>query len=176
MNRSTRSRPECRRTLGLRDDDARRAVLVSFGGFGSGRFRGSPEEDLSSYVFVGLEPGAPQGFPGEWIVLGRPSPVAHEDLMRACDAVIGKAGFSTVAEALAHDTRFLYLPRAEFPEVPVLEDGLKRHGCARAMPRADFDAGRWRAHLDALFRQPAASQGLPCDGADRIAETLLGML
>lgn len=174
VNRSTRTREACRAALGVEPGDPRRLVLVSFGGFGSGPFRGDRGEDLSQYLFVGLEPGAPRDFPGEWIVLGRPSPVAHEDLMHACDAVVGKAGFGTVAEALVHRTRFLYLPRANFPEVPILEAGLERLGCAAPMPRDDFEGGRWRPHLDALFDRPPPPAPPPADGASHVVDCLAG--
>jgi L-arabinokinase len=173
VNHSARSRADCRAALGVGPTDARRLVLVSFGGFGSGHFAGDRGEDLSGYLFVGLEPGAPRDFPGEWIVLGRPSPIAHEDLMQACDAVVGKAGFGTVAEALVHRTRFLYLPRANFPEVPILEAALERHGCAAPMPRSDFERGRWRPHLDALFERPPPPPPPPSNAAPLLAQHLL---
>jgi hypothetical protein len=171
-NRSRLSRAAARARLGVDEDDPRRLVLVSFGGFGSGGFRGGGD-DLSAYRFVALDPGTPGSPPGDAIALPRPCPIPHEDLMCACDAVIGKAGYSTIAEALVHDTRFLYLPRANFPEAPVLQRGLERLGCARAMPRADFEAGRWRAHLDALFASPGPGPGPSADGAERIADALL---
>ena len=41
------------------------------------------------------------------------------------------------------------------------------------MPRADFAAGRWRAHLDALFAQPDAREAMATDGAETLAEALL---
>lgn len=179
VNRARRSRRLCRAALGVGADDARRLVLVSFGGFDSPAFdgrEGDPPDALSDYLFVALEPGAPRDFPGEWIVLERPCPIAHEELVAACDALIGKAGFGSVAEALAHDTRFLYLPRADFPEVPWLQHGLQRHGCARPMPRHDFEAGRWSAHLAALFARPAPRCELACDADGAIADALLERL
>jgi L-arabinokinase len=176
VNRSRRSRLECRSELGVSARDPRRLVLVSFGGFGSAAVRVDGAEDLSAYLFVGLGGPAPAGFPGQWIDVARPSPLPHEDLVHACDAIVGKAGYGTIAEALAHGRRFLFLPRADFPEVPVLEEALLRHGCARAMPRDDFASGRWRAHLDALFAQPEAPCELACNGADAIAEALLARI
>jgi L-arabinokinase len=176
VNHSARSRAACRAALGVAPTDPRRLVLVSFGGFGSGHFAGARGEDLAGYLFVGLEPGAPRDFPGEWIVLRRPAPVAHEDLMQACDAVLGKAGFGTVAEALVHRTRFLYLPRANFPEVPILEAALERLGCAAPMPRSDFESGRWRPHLDALFDRPPPPPPPRSDAAPLLATRLLPAL
>jgi hypothetical protein len=146
-------------------------VLVSFGGFGSGPLRGTADEDLSGYVFTGFGP-RPPGFGGEWIAVDQPAPIRHEDLMRACDAILGKPGYGTVAEVIAHRTRFLYLPRSDFREIPLLERGLDRHACARSMPREEFARGRWRPHLDALFAMPEAREAMPAHGAEVIADAL----
>jgi L-arabinokinase len=175
VNRSPKSRAACREDLGMRSDDPRRLVLVSFGGFARGPIAGGGGDDLSPFVFaiIGTKPA---GVGGEWLALPSPSPIAHEDLMCACDAVIGKTGYGTVAEALAHRVRFLYLPRQGFPEVPLLEAGLTRLGCARAMPRADFEAARWRRHLDALFAMESTAEPIATDGAEFIADALLERL
>jgi L-arabinokinase len=168
---SQRTRAECREALA--PEDGRRWVLVSFGGFGSGPVSGLSAADTDGYRFVALDLEAPPGFDGEWVTVRRPSPVAHEDLMNACDAVIGKAGFSTIAEAMAHRTRFLYLPRSNFPEVPILEEGLLAWGGAQPMSRADFEAGRWRPDLDAIFAAEKPPEVAPCNGAELIARSLL---
>jgi UDP:flavonoid glycosyltransferase YjiC (YdhE family) len=118
----------------------------------------------------------PQGFRGDWRRLPSPSTIPHEELVAACDAVIGKLGYSTVAEVLAHRTRFLYLSRADYTESPVLESGLQRDGCARAIPRDDFFAGRWREHLEALLAQPLPAQPAAANGAEIIAAQLLERL
>ena len=171
MNRSSRDRAACRADLGLAAADSRRVVLVSFGGLGPGTIAVSEPEDLAGYVFVGM--GAPPpGFRGAWIELPSPSRAPHEHLVAACDAILGKPGYSSVAEALAHRRRFLALPREDFREAVVLQEGLERLGCARAMPREDFAAGRWRAHLDLLFAQPPTFAEIRCDGADVIADAL----
>jgi hypothetical protein len=177
VNRSRRTRRACRAALGVEPADRRRLVLVSFGGFGGASLLGSAARgDVSGYRFVALEPNAPRGLPGDWMFLPRPSPLPHEDIMRACDAVIGKAGYGTVAEAIAHRTRFLFLPRRGFPEVPVLERGLLEWGAARPMPRRDFAAGRWRRHLGALFDGPAPPSPPRSDGARTVASTILEIL
>jgi hypothetical protein len=175
VNRSPHSRTACRERLGLDPDDPRRLVLVSFGGFGTGAIAGGSDDDLSDYRFA-IIGEAPAGIGGTWTSLPSPSPIAHEDLMHACDAVVGKTGYGTVAEALAHDVRFLYLPRAGFPEAPLLEAGLEHLGCAQAMQRSDFEMGRWRASLDSLFARPAPPPPPALDGAERIAAALIERL
>ena len=83
---------------------------------------------------------------------------------------------NTAAEAVAHGTRFLFVPREDFREVGPLLEGLTRLGCARAMPREDFAAGRWRSHLDALFEQPAPPPAPDCNGAEVVAAAVLERL
>jgi hypothetical protein len=77
---------------------------------------------------------------------------------------------------LAQRTRFLFVSRRDYTEEPVLEAGLRRDGCVRAIPRDDFFAGRWREHLDALLAQPLPSQAPPDNGAEVIASELLEKL
>jgi hypothetical protein len=178
VNRSPHSRVACRERLGFDPDDPRHLVLISFGGFGAGSIAADPNEDLSDYHFVSIG-AAPTGFGGvgcSWTSLPNPSAVAHEDLMQACDAVVGKTGYSTVAEALAHAVRFLHVPRAGFPETPLLETGLHRLGCALAMQRSDFETGRWRTSLDALFALPPPPAPPASDGAETIATALIERL
>lgn len=175
VNRSRRSREQCRRSIGLEPSDRRRAVLASFGGFGSAAVPGSAREEFEGYVFVSI--GAPPAELGAaWISLPRPAPFPHEDLVHACDALLGKPGYGTAAEVLAHGTRFLYLPREDFREIPALLSALQPWGGSRELPRADFESGRWRGALDALFAQPAPRRWEPSDGAERAAEILLGAL
>jgi L-arabinokinase len=170
-----RPRGAVRRQLGIADDPEISVVLISFGGFGSDAVTAFDDAELDGYAFLTFEE-KPKGFRGDWRRLPVPSPVPHEELVAACDAVIGKPGYSTAAEVLAQRARFLYLSRADYTEGPVLEAGLQRDGCARAMPREDFFAGRWRDHLDALLAQPLPAQAPPANGAEVIASHLLGML
>lgn len=154
--------------------DARRWLLLSFGGFGSMPLDfGS--DDLAGYRFLSLDRDAPPGFRGDWLRLAPEAARRHECVMAACDAVLGKLGYGTVAEALAHRTRFLYLPRADFPEIPLLEEWLLAQGCARRIDLADLSGGHLPAALDALFAQPL-KPAPPSDGAERIAGSLLALL
>ena len=175
VNRSSSTPAEARAALGLPEADPRKLVLCSFGGFGSSPFVAADGEDLSAYAFIGMG-AAPTGFPGDWLALERPFPVAHEDLIQACDAVLGKTGYSTVAEVLAHGKRMLYLSRPDFAEAVVIEAELEALGCARALPRDDFEAGRWCAHLDALFTETSPAPIPPANGAEFIADALLASL
>lgn len=171
-HRASLSRAEVRARLGLDAAETRPVVLLSFGGFASGQLDAGEANDLDGYVFLAFQE-MPRGFPGEWRLLPTPSPVHHEALVSACDVVIGKPGYSTCAEVLTQRARFLFVSRRDYTEEPVLEAGLRRDGCVRAIPRDDFFAGRWREHLDALLTQPLPAQAPPDNGAEVIAAQLL---
>jgi hypothetical protein len=177
VNHTSASQDTCRAQMGISPDERRRVVLVSFGGWGNLEFGTASRDpsEFSPYLFVSSEPG-PHGFAGEWLDLSQRGRIPHEVLIAGVDAVIGKPGFSTVAEVIAHECRFLYLSRPGFRESPVLERGVERHACARELPREDFERGLWRPHLDALFDQPTVSRELAIDGADVIANALIELL
>ncbi|MFH2204555.1 MAG: hypothetical protein ABIJ96_15685 [Elusimicrobiota bacterium] len=144
---------EARSRLGLKPDDARRIVLVTFGGFSTYLAPITGADELPDFIFIGFQ-AAPPGFCGEWRELAMHTPVPYMDLLAAADAMIGKPGFGTAAEGIAHGVPQLYLPRHDFRETKPLLAYLHRHGAARAMPHADFFTGRWRAHLEALLALP----------------------
>jgi hypothetical protein len=170
-HRSRRGRDEVIARLGVAPDDPRPLALVSFGGFGSGAIEAQRWDDLGGYRFLGHGP-APPGLPAPWTSLPREGEVEHEELVGACDVLIGKPGYSTCAEVLAHGARFLHLPRADFREVPVLESALAAHGCARPMAHADFFGGRWKRPLDEILALPK-TRPVPAPGADFLADALL---
>ncbi|MCH2171591.1 hypothetical protein MK489_12475 [Myxococcota bacterium] len=174
VNHATRDRRQSLHALGL-PDDGRPLVLVSFGGFGAKPDRGPQANDLEDYRFLGFS-DPPEGLASAWTTLSHPSPIPHEDLVNACDVILGKPGYGTVAEACAHGTRFLHLPRQNFREIPALEAGLARYCTARSMPREDFEDGRWREHLDALLSLPTQQDPLASDGDQVIAGALLEAL
>ncbi len=159
-----------RRALQLPPDEERPVVLVSFGGFGPGELDLRRSEDLSDFRFVGFGP-KPKGLKAEWTGLPRAGTLPHVDVLAACDVVLGKPGYGTFSEALAHGKRVLYLPRAGFAETPFLVSFIESAGAARLLLRDDFFAGRWRGALEALLETPA-KPALPASGADFIAEKL----
>jgi hypothetical protein len=174
VNLSRRERAACRAALGVAPGETRRLVLVSFGGLG-GPGAGAVDEDLSGYRFVCCDAPPPRR-QGEWLRVDSSEALPHEDVIHACDAVIGKPGYGTGAEALAHGVRALCLPRPGFPEAAPLFEELSRLGRARWMPRRDFEEGRWRPHLDALFAGPAPRPWPGTGGAEAVAGAVLARL
>ncbi|MCM2270517.1 MAG: hypothetical protein NDJ75_10475 [Thermoanaerobaculia bacterium] len=140
-------------------------ILVSMGGVGW-RFadfdRLHAAGDLDFVVPGGAADGTRETRRGNVVLLPHHSPVYHPDLVAAADVVVGKLGYSTVAEAYAAGARVLYPPRAGFREHAVLAEFVDRHLPCAAIDREALDSGAWVERLPALLarERPAATPSL----------------
>ncbi|MEE8138312.1 MAG: hypothetical protein V3T81_05500 [Thermoanaerobaculia bacterium] len=164
---------ETRRRLGL--GDSRPMVLLTMGGVEweySFLDRLTRAQDL---VFV-VPGGAERSERRENLVLlPHRSPVYHPDLVAAADLVVGKAGYSTVAEAYRAGTRLALVERPHFPESAVLADFVRRHLPSLEIRAEDFPGAEWLDRLpDLLARGRPAPRAE--NGADQIASRLLRLL
>ncbi len=95
----------------------------------------------------------------------------HPDLIHACDVVIGKAGYSTIAEVYRSGAPFGFIVRSNFRESPVLAEYLNQQHMGIQIDEEAFVQGDWEAPvmrlLDYPRRPPAA-----VNGADKIAQFL----
>lgn len=113
-----RGRQAVRRALGTGDGE--RLVLVTMGGI-PWDFRRSARLPVPAGVTLVVPGGAeePRRVPGA-LLLPHRSGFYHPDLMAASDAVLGKLGYSTLAEAWRCGLPYAFIPRQRFPESPVL--------------------------------------------------------
>jgi L-arabinokinase len=155
-----RTRAEQRLELGL--PESIRVLLLGFGGQAT-----SWKDRLISVVLPGgwvcVVLGAkPSELPDDVDVHGvrrfiaAPYDAYVPDLVNATDVMIGKIGYGTVSECLAHNVPLLYVPRLNWAEEVFLEHFLLSHGGGFRMENADFDAGDWGLHLNSvlLHRDP----------------------
>jgi hypothetical protein len=98
---------------------------------------------------------------------------AFQDLLKACDAVISKPGYSMVAEIIANQTPLLYVSRSDFCEDPVLRQALHRYAVCRELPIQDFRVGCWQKQLDQLFTMDRTWPAIAVDGAEVAAAHIL---
>jgi hypothetical protein len=162
-----------RAALGLAPDE--RLVLVTLGGGPDQPLvptRGSPEPGVV-YALAGA--AAVFHREGAWLLLPYHSPVFYPDLLAASDAVIAKLGYSTLAEAYHAGVPFGYLPRARFPESPILSAFAEREMPAIEVPAQAFLAGDWLAPARRLLAMPRRHRHGP-NGADRAAEFIVDLL
>lgn len=65
----------------------------------------------------------------------------------AADVLLGKIGYGTVSECLAHSTPLVFVRRDYFNEEPFLRRLLQLHGAAVEIRRRDFLDGTWAPFL-----------------------------
>lgn len=105
------------------------------------------------------------------ILLPTHSEFHHPDLLQAADLLIGKAGYSTIAEVYYTGVPFGYVPRPQSPETESLERFAKDHLSARPITAREYNEGRWIGMLPDLLKLP---RGRPPqeNGADAVAHIL----
>ncbi len=149
-----------------------RLVLLTMGGIpwrwdGVGRLRAHPEA-----VFVVPGGTGAERRNGNLVLLPHRTGFYHPDLVRAADVVVGKLGYSTLAEVVGMGKPFAYVPRPTFPESPVLEAYLRQRGACRAIPPHRLAALEWVEEVVALA-DPAGAPAAPANGAGAVARVLL---
>ncbi len=97
------------------------------------------------------------------------------DVLRSCDALLGKPGYGSIAECGCNGTPMLYLPRHDWPEEPYLLEWLHAHGRGVAIDRHAVESGLLGEGLNELLRQTAKPAAAPTGIQDAVTH-LLGLL
>jgi hypothetical protein len=95
------------------------------------------------------------------------------DLAASVDAVVAKAGYGAVCEAMSSGTPFLYPPRAGFAEYRVLDQALRVWGGGVPLTTQQFAELDFAAALDRAFRLRPGSPPFYVGGASRVSEALV---
>jgi len=94
------------------------------------------------------------------------------DLIASSDAIVAKAGYGTVSEAMACGTPMVYPPRRGFAEFRALDRALRAWGGGLPISSRDFRALRLERVLERAFQTEPGSPPFPTDGAVRIVAHL----
>jgi hypothetical protein len=91
----------------------------------------------------------------------------HPDLVGASDAVIGKVGYSTLAEVYHADVPFGYVSRADFRESGPLVAFIREEMSGLEIDSLEFQQGQWVDKLPQLFhlekkRTPRQNGAVQC--------------
>ena len=164
---------EVRRVLGVGDD--RPLVLMTMGGAAFSFDYLDRLRQQSDIVFIVHGSEAPIDGGSNLIALPRHSPVFMPDLVGAVDAVVGKLGYSTVAEAWAAGTRYAYVPRDRFAESAVLAEFVDGRLPVLEIDRDEFAAFDWLDGLHDLVSTPRPAPAT-ANGAETIAHLLVDLL
>ncbi len=161
-------REDARARLGL--PPATTAALLTFGGLDGGTVPLAIPGGTDDLLLLSTvpRPSLPRCF-----TVAREVP--HACLVQAADVVVGKLGYSTVAESLIHGTPFLVFPRPGWPEEDPLFEALSSCVPTARMTSEALRSGEWLSMLRGLAAREHAD-GQPPYGADQIALVLAAAL
>ena len=168
-----KSRQAIRNELRLPQDA--RIVLITMGGVqGQFPFLERLSGDPGCYFVI---PGASERMErrANLILLPHHSRFYHPDLVAASDLVVGKIGYSTLAETYHAGVPFAYVSRARFREAPVLASFVEEHMPGGSIAPAEFESGVWGKRLHEFFVTSKVERHDP-NGAEVIARFLLERL
>ena len=137
----------------LEIDKAQPMVLIGMGGVAQDHpYCGHLESEFGDIQFV-IAGGsrAEHRLAQNVLMLPADSVHYHPDLVCAADLVIGKAGYSTIAEVFHGGSPFGYFVRDDSPEMPPLVEFLNDHVTGRALKATDYSSGKWLTHLRDLL-------------------------
>jgi hypothetical protein len=98
----------------------------------------------------------------------------HPDLVAASDLVLGKLGYSTVAEVYQTGTAFAFLRRRQFPESPILERFVGAHVPSETLPEDFLGHPEASSRLEELLTRPKPT-GVRPNGAAQAADLILSL-
>lgn len=158
---------EVRRRLGLAPGE--RLVAVTLGGIPF-ELRGAAGWDLGEGVTIAAVGAAdtPRRA-GRVLLLPHRLPWPHRDLVAAADLVVGKLGYSTLAEAWAAGAAYLYVPRPGFRESAVLETWVAARLPAAPVLAGALADGSWTAAARELLAAPRPAPGAATGAAEAAA-------
>ena len=100
----------------------------------------------------------------------------HPDLITAADAVIGKAGYSTIAEIYHSQVRFGYFVREDYPEMQALVNFLQHNTDGFLLSAQDYISGDWLCEVENLLAVPPAWRQPTFNGSLQAAQLVSELL
>lgn len=99
----------------------------------------------------------------------------HPDLVNASDAVVGKVGYSTLAEVYHAGVPFAYAVRSNFRESEPMVAYIKSKMNGIFLDESDFCLGAWADKLNDLLDMARDKRSTP-NGADQIGRFVTGLI
>jgi hypothetical protein len=109
------------------------------------------------------------------ITLPHRSDFFHPDLVTAADAVIGKVGYSTLAEVYHSGVPFGYIKRPNFKESDILAGFIEQHMSGFPIEEQGFRTGEWISRVPRLLKMPRIRRACP-NGAEQVAQFVINLL
>jgi UDP:flavonoid glycosyltransferase YjiC (YdhE family) len=152
-----------------------RLVLVTMGGIPE-RFQNLDRISGTENIFLVIPGGSEMiQVRDHLVLLPHHSNFYHPDLIHASDAVVGKAGYSTLSEAYHAAVPFAYVARPTFRESGPLTAFIDREMNGFEIPLSEYHSGQWVERLPTLLKIPRPVRN-SVNGADEAAELILNRL
>ncbi len=166
--RKVRSHPLAVREK-LQIPENKNVVLATMGGV-AGRYDYFHKLSEKKNIFFVI-PGGSDAFEyrENMILTPHRSTLYHPDMINAADAVVGKVGYSTLAEVYRSGVPYGCVLRNDFRETPFLESFVRENLSHVWIENGSFLCGDWVNCLDELVGLPRKSPAKP-NGADQVAE------
>ena len=152
-----------------------KTVLITMGGIQTSYNFMTALHKAQDYYFIIPGLGSTLSVKDNLILLPHHSNFYHPDLVNACDAVIGKTGYSTIAEVYQAGVPFGYVSRPKFRESEVMADFIRKEMTGFEISDQDFSDGNWIARLPELFSFKRAHRDVS-NGANQAAQFVLNLL
>ena len=152
-----------------------KAVLITMGGIpGEYEFLHRLEAERGvTFVIPGSHASIERR--GNLVLLPHHSTYFHPDLVTACDAVVGKLGYSTVAEVYHAGLPLAYVARPHFRESGAVAPFIEAHMQGMEISQAAFQSGEWLNRLPELLARPCIRRREP-NGAIQVARFIRTLL
>ncbi len=143
-------------------DPGKRWALVYVGTYGLEGVEWGNLARFADWEFIGLH--ALRGAPANYHLLRKDPSFRYADLTASCDLVLGKLGYSLIAECLSQAKPILFLGRTDFAEFPMLKAVVEGGGWGREIPFPDFRVlriGDSLRELTEVVRKPMQADAVP---------------
>jgi UDP-N-acetylglucosamine:LPS N-acetylglucosamine transferase len=167
------SRDQIRQRLGLLTDE--NVVLITTGGIPQSYDFSQKLNQLGEIKFVMPGAGPEIKIRDNLIILPHQSDFYHPDLANACDAVVGKVGYSTLAEVYHAGVPFGYVARSNYNESGPMVQFIKQQMSGLALEESEFHGGDWISKTGELLALPRVDRK-GVNGAEQIGEFILALI
>jgi UDP:flavonoid glycosyltransferase YjiC (YdhE family) len=162
-----------RQRLGLTQSD--KIIMITAGGVPKiyGFIEKLKSQTAAHFIIAGS--GDSVNIQDNLILLPENSEFFHPDLINASDAVIGKVGYSTIAEVYHAGIPFGYSARAHYRESAPLVNFIENKMHGFVIGQSEFNNGDWIDRIEELLALPRVQRNTS-NGADQIAGFISGLL
>ena len=115
----------------------------------------------------------PLEWPDSAIKCLKRSPVGFANILASMDVVLTKPGFGIVSECIANNKPIVYTSRDNFPEYPILVDGIEQYCRHAFIPGDELYAGELDRALEEIDSAPDPIKQMPRGGAEIAARHIL---